>query len=80
MSWVTGLFVYVIIWWVVLFAVLPWGARPPEEAESGHMAGAPARAHIWRKLAVTSVVAGVLWVGAYFLITSDVISFREMAK
>ena len=25
MGWVTGLAVYVIIWWLVIFMVLPWG-------------------------------------------------------
>lgn len=80
MSWGSGLLVYFIIWWVVLFMVLPWGVRPPDETAPGHMAGAPIRALIWRKLAITTAIAGVLWVGAYYLIISDVISFREMAK
>ena len=27
MSWATGLMVYLVIWWTVLFAVLPPGVR-----------------------------------------------------
>ena len=27
MSWATGLMVYLVIWWTVLFAVLPLGVR-----------------------------------------------------
>ncbi|MEX2009060.1 MAG: DUF1467 family protein, partial [Dongiaceae bacterium] len=29
MGWLGGVFVYVLIWWMVLFAVLPWGVRVP---------------------------------------------------
>jgi len=32
-GWVTGLAVYAVIWWLVVFMVLPWGNRPldPED-------------------------------------------------
>lgn len=82
MSWVTGFFVYGVIWWLVLFTVLPWGVRQPNAAETapGQMAGAPHKPRMWLKVAITSVIAAVLWVGAYYLITTDLISFREMAK
>jgi len=29
-TWVTGLLVYVILWWLVLFITLPFGVRPQE--------------------------------------------------
>lgn len=81
MTWYTGLFVFVIIWWLVLFTVLPWGVRQPEadEIEPGQMSGAPHKPQLLRKLLVTTAIATVLWAGAYYLITSDLISFREMA-
>ena len=41
MNWLTGILVYVMIWWVVIFAVLPWGVRVPDEPEPGHAASAP---------------------------------------
>ena len=28
MNWFTAIMVYVIIWWTVLFVVLPWGNSP----------------------------------------------------
>ncbi len=32
----TGIAIYFLIWWVVLFAVLPWGVRAQgEEARTG---------------------------------------------
>jgi len=79
MGWVSGIVVYLITWWVVLFAVLPWGVRPPDEPEPGHATSAPARPRLWMKFAVTTVVAAVIWLGIYGVIEAGWISFREMA-
>lgn len=77
MSWVTGVMVFAIIWWVVLFTVLPWGVRVSEDPEPGHATSAPDKPMLWRKALITTVIAAVLWVGAYYLIESDLLSFRE---
>ena len=76
MNWFSGLLVYVMIWWVVLFTVLPWGVKVPDEHEPGHATSAPAKPMLLRKFLVTSVIAAVLWVLVYYLIESDLISFR----
>ncbi|MDQ2101406.1 DUF1467 family protein [Azospirillum isscasi] len=80
MGWVTGICVYVVVWWVVLFAVLPWGVRAPTQPEPGMAASAPERPRILLKFAVTTLVAAVVWLGIYAVVQSDLISFREMAK
>jgi len=72
-----GVVAYIIIWWMVLFAVLPFGIRPTEQGDIGHAAGAPANPRLWLKAGITTVVAAVIWVGFYFLATSDLISFRQ---
>jgi len=72
----TGILVYVLIWWLVLFMVLPWGASPPDEPEVGHAPSAPERPMLWRKALATTVIAAILWVGAYVLITSELLQFR----
>jgi predicted secreted protein len=36
MTFSSGLLVYVMVWVVILFLILPWGVRLPEEAEQGH--------------------------------------------
>ena len=41
MNWFTGLIVYVLVWWVTLFAVLPLRVVPAEPDDLGHTAGAP---------------------------------------
>lgn len=77
MSWVSGLAIYAVIWWLVLFAVLPWGVRVPENPEKGHATSAPANPRLGLKVLVTSVVAAVVWVALYLLLDSGLISFRD---
>ena len=79
MAWTTAAAIYFIIWWVVLFAVLPFGVRSQEE--SGEIArgtdpGAPAIPAIWRKLLWTTIAATVIFaicavIYIYRLITLD---------
>ncbi len=76
MTWVQGIVAYVVIWWVVIFAVLPFGIRPTDEGDIGHAAGAPANPRLWFKAGVTTAVAAVLWVGLFLLVKSDLLSFR----
>lgn len=64
MATATVIAIYFIIWWVVLFAVLPWGVR--SQQESGEVApgtdpGAPAVHRVWMKLVWTTVIAGVVF-------------------
>ncbi|MDE2229220.1 MAG: DUF1467 family protein [Alphaproteobacteria bacterium] len=61
MNWFLDAALYVIVWWITLFAVLPWGVKPVEEREPGHDPGAPARPNLWKKAIATTLVAAVLW-------------------
>ncbi|HEX6101491.1 MAG TPA: DUF1467 family protein, partial [Alphaproteobacteria bacterium] len=65
------------IWWLVLFTVLPWGVRRSEQPEPGHAVEAPANPRIVAKFAITTAIATVLFGIAWWLIDSDLISFRE---
>jgi len=76
MNWVEGIVVYVLVWWVVIFAILPFWVRQQEEVPPGHAFGAPVHPHLWRKAAITTLVSAIIWLGIYALISSDLISFR----
>ncbi|MGF1641862.1 MAG: DUF1467 family protein [Rhodospirillales bacterium] len=78
MGWATGIAVYVVIWWVVIFMVLPWGVKTLDDADiaKGHAASAPKRPHLALKMAATTVVAAVAWVIVYLIVDSGVVSFR----
>ena len=81
MGWFTAAVVFVLIWWTVLFAVLPFGTRPVADAEdaAGGWRGAPAHPQLLRKVIATTLVSAVLWLGAMALIESPYLSFRQMA-
>ena len=57
--------IYVVVWWVVLFAVLPLGARSHHEAgvdlKDGGDPGAPLVHDLKRKAITTSWVAVIVW-------------------
>lgn len=79
MSIFTALAIYFVIWWIVLFAVLPWGVHSQEESGEvtpGTDPGAPVLTHLKRKLFWTTVVATLVFaawfvVYVYRLITVD---------
>jgi predicted secreted protein len=76
MGWVTGIVVYVLTWWITLFAVLPLWVTPAERDDPGHAAGAPQRPRMLLKVVVTTVVSALIWLGIYALVSSPWFSFR----
>lgn len=76
MGWLAGIFVYALIWWLTLFAVLPWGVRREESPQVGHDPGAPANPNLWKKLLATTIVAGIVWGGVYIVIDQGLIQLR----
>jgi len=61
--------IYFVVWWTILFAVLPFGVRTQEEEGEitlGTERSAPHRPMLVRKAFATSLVAAVL-VGIFWL-------------
>ena len=55
--------IYFVVWWIVLFAVLPWGVRTQDEEGEvvlGTTSSAPVRPHLVRKAIVTSIVSAIV--------------------
>jgi predicted secreted protein len=80
MNIATIILVYVIAWWMVFFAALPFGVRSQHETEEGVTEGtepgAPSNPNLKKKALVTSVIALVLTVIYYQLATSGLVNFR----
>lgn len=73
--------IYVICWWLVLFAILPIGIRTQEEAgsvEPGTPGSAPVTARLWRKLIATTLIAGVIFALVYVLIVYKPIALDDV--
>ena len=80
MSVLTFIFTYVLVWWVVLFAVLPWGNRQPDLPEEGMAYGAPSNPNIKKKLIATSLVSLLVVLLIYIINAFNIIDFREVAR
>lgn len=80
MSIFTGIILYLMLYWLSIFMVLPWGNKPPENVELGHSTGAPANPRLKQKFIITAFVAAALWLTVFTLIKMDVIDFYEIAK
>ena len=81
MSIVTGLAIYFIIWWMVLFAVLPFGVRSQQESGDvtpGSDPGAPVLPQLARKLVWTTVVAGVVFALGYVIYVYRLIALDDL--
>ena len=78
MGWATGIMVYLVTWWIVLFMVLPLGVRRVENPGRGEERGAPERPDLVRKAIITTVLAAVLWIAFYGFYQADILSFRRL--
>ncbi|HET6159217.1 MAG TPA: DUF1467 family protein [Dongiaceae bacterium] len=66
--WFSQAAIFILIWSVVVFAVLPFGVRRPSDPEPGHDPGAPVNPQLGRKVIITTAISLVLW-GVYFYLT-----------
>ena len=60
MSFGSVIFIYVMIWWVMIFTVLPMGVRRHGEAGTGHDPGAPEKADLKKKIILNSIISAVI--------------------
>lgn len=81
MSPFSAFVVFLLLWWVTLFAVLPMGVRGQAEENdivNGSEPGAPVQSNIKRKFILTTIIASILWVLVCGIIISGVISWDEL--
>jgi predicted secreted protein len=79
MNPVTATVVFIIIWWITLFTVLPWGVSRMENPEAGHDQGAPARTMLGRKILITTGITIVLFGILYGLIDAKILSLQDLS-
>ncbi|HZS64760.1 MAG TPA: DUF1467 family protein [Xanthobacteraceae bacterium] len=82
MSVTTAVAIYFLIWWITLFAVLPFGVRSQEESgevSHGTDPGAPALPRIALKLLWTTVVATAVFLVCYFVYVERLVNLDALA-
>jgi predicted secreted protein len=79
----TAVAIFFLIWWVVLFAVLPFGVRSQhEEGEmpAGTDPGAPVLPRLGRKLLLTTVVSALIFAACYVVYVNHLVTLDGLVK
>lgn len=75
--------VWLIIWWLVLFIILPIGIRGQAEENDiveGTEPGAPHTLDIKRKFIQTTIIASILWAFVCGLILTGIINWDMLGN
>ena len=80
MGWVTGIVVFLMVWWLTLFAVLPLGIEAEARTVEGQGAGAPRNPQLRRKFLITTAITTLIWLVIYVLIDVRIIDFYAAAE
>jgi predicted secreted protein len=74
--------IYFVIWWIVLFAMLPIGVRTSEEAGEKTVLGAAESAphvpNLLPKMLATTVVSSIIFAALYVIIVHHVITLDQI--
>ncbi len=82
MSLFLGVAIYIILWWLSFFVMLPIGAKSLHEhgeaAEPGVERAAPKIHNLGKKALWAAGIAAVLWVGVAWAVSVDLIGMRRI--
>jgi predicted secreted protein len=79
----TALAIYFVLWWVVLFAALPWGVHGQHETGEivpGTDPGAPSFPRLRRKLIWTTIVSTIVFAAWYVAYTNRLFNLDQLAR
>ncbi len=82
---ITGsIIVYVMIWWIIFFSVLPIGIQSNKEVFKekigGMDPGAPKNPKIGIKFLITTLITTIIFFVIYYLVNIDLLNLRELLK
>ena len=76
---ITGVIVvFVIVWWVVFFMMLPVGVTQEVHPQQGNDPGAPQKTDLKKKIYITTLVTLVISVGYFVLLEQGYLSFIQV--
>ena len=82
---ITGsIIVYVMIWWIVFFSVLPIGIKSKKEVFKekigGIDPGAPKNPKIGKKFLLTTLITTLIFAVIYYLVEIDLLNLRDFLQ
>jgi len=81
MAWISGFAVFFVLWWLVLFATLPFSLRTQDESDDvtlGTVPSAPGGPHMLRAVIRTTLVSLVIFGVLYVLTRVYGLSFDDI--
>ncbi len=77
----SGIVLYLVFWFMTFLVALP--IRIQTQGEAGHIVpgthdGSPQQHHLKKKAVITTIVAGVLWAIAAYIIITGTITVRDL--
>ncbi len=79
----SGIVVFIMIWWTVIFCVLPIGMSTTydkdDEEDTLQAPGAPKTFNLKKKLLLTTLISVILWCIVYIIIQADVFNIKDWA-
>ena len=82
---ITGsIIVYVLIWWIIFFSILPIGIQSNKEVFKekigGMDPGAPKNPNIGKKFLITTLITSIIFAVIYYLVETDLLNLREFLQ
>jgi len=81
MSTTGSLIVYISIWWIVFFSVLPIGIKSQNAKFSenlhGNDRGAPKNPKIAKKFLITTLITSLIFFVIYILVSQNYLNLRD---
>ena len=81
MSITGSIIVYISIWWIIFFSVLPVGIQSNKEKFSekigGIDPGAAKNPKIAKKFLITTIITSIIFIVIYYLVKLDLLNLRE---
>ena len=82
---ITGsIIVYVMIWWIIFFSVLPIEIRSNKEVFKDKIGGvdpgAPKNPKIGKKFLITTLISTIIFLVIYYLVKFDLLNLREFLQ
>jgi predicted secreted protein len=79
---ITGsIIIYVLIWWIIFFSVLPLGIQSNKERFKARLEGidpgAPINPRIGKKFMITTIITSIIFIVIYYLVKFDLLNLRE---
>ena len=80
MSTTGSLIVYISIWWIVFFSILPIGIKSQNanftDELHGNDRGAPKNPNIGKKFLITSMITSIIFLVIYYLVSQNYLNLR----